>query len=132
MLGGHDGDMFMMIDSSGDIWYQGEGGARMAPEGGNIDKKNSWYNPSSFSAGDFSTTNMVGHQTSTGSNIAFLVRTDGSITMTGSDASALTGSASPSGTASTGNPPHQAFTHAGSNVHQAVGNPNRMVVTFRS
>lgn len=130
-LGGFDGDMYMIVDSSGDLWIQGEAGSRMSPDGSLTDRKDAWYKPS-IANGTFSTDNLMMPQGSQSDNLAYLVRNDGSILMTGTDAQEMTATQAADGNELAGNPPYATFTDSANNVYQAIGNVNRYLVTYGS
>jgi hypothetical protein len=128
IIGGGCSDMYLILDSSGQLWVQGEGYARYNPDGTNVDKKGAWA--SIGSSGTY-TANSYGQGTfGSADQIMYLVRSDGSMDVMGLDGSPMAAAPHPTGVAPTGNPPFKVFTDTANNVHMASGNINLAIVAY--
>ena len=129
-FGGGSGDLFVIRTSNGEIWAQGEGGGRERPDGSTSDIKNAWTHLSSLD-GVYAEPYMSHGQTNNSDNISFMTKTNGEVTINGTDASGLTASPTATGTSQSGNPPFDVL-GGSQNVKFANGNYNHFIVVYGS
>lgn len=129
LLGGADGDMFFILDSSGQLWAQGEGSARTNPLGGSTDRRNNWV--SIGTAGTWTEGSDAMTSVSGSDQITYFVRSDGSMDISGLDGAEMTASPSSTGVAQSGAAPFNVL-GSGNNVHMVSGGVNNFMVVYKS
>ena len=122
--------MYVIRDSSGNIWVQGEGGGGENPSGITTDRKNAWYKETALS-GDFVRPLMTHGTINQSDNLGYFTKTDGSVTISGNDASGLTSTPDANGSGQSGSPPFDVL-GGSQDIFFASGNVNRFIVAYQA